>query len=126
MGLLVLNDMDNIVGQMFLILRNTKDEEENDLFADNMEFRDKVFARWLAFPHLLFVLIYVIWFMGGFQFAHPEDGWHTLLLWQPYSPIFFPIILIIWYCFCFLPQLKKYRCKICFEIEEEPEDAMVG
>ena len=62
-GLLVLNDMDNIVAQLYLLLRNKKSEDD-DLLADNVEFHDKVFARWLAFPHILFVVYYAMWFMG--------------------------------------------------------------
>lgn len=73
MGLLVINDMDNIFGSIFLILRS-KEEEEEDLLGDGIEHRDKVFARWLSFPHFFLVFIYTLWFMGAFQFSHPEKG----------------------------------------------------
>lgn len=42
-GLLILNDMDNVVGSLITTMRckpKEEDEEESDLFGDNIEFRD--------------------------------------------------------------------------------------
>lgn len=52
MGLLVINDMDNIFGSIFLMLR-TAEEEEDDLLSKGIEYRDLIFARWLSFPFLI-------------------------------------------------------------------------
>lgn len=65
-GLLVLNDMDNIIGSVFLILRNKAKEEDEDPLAENIEYRDKVFARWLTFWHFLVVIYYSFYFLGVF------------------------------------------------------------
>lgn len=80
-GLIVLNDIDNIIGNMFLILRNKRQEEDVDPLADNMELKDKVFAWWLTYWHLVLVVYYSLYFAGIYQFESPETGFPILALW---------------------------------------------
>lgn len=79
MGLLIINHMDNIFGNLFLMLR-TKGEKEDDLLNKGLERRDKVFARWLSFPHLILVVVYGLWFLGAFQYENPEEGLVIIVL----------------------------------------------
>lgn len=126
MGLLVLNDMDNIFGQLFQLLyekssgseeeeeKEEEDEEDGDLLADNTKPRDRVFARWLTLWHLFVIIFYGMWFTKIFQFENPETTLRQLILFQPYSPIVFPVILTIWYWICYLKCCAPLRCKCIF------------
>jgi len=99
-----------------LILRNKRQEEDEDPIADGMELKDKVFSWWLTFWHLLLVLYYSLYFVGVYQFETPETGYPIIALWQPYSPVFFPFIVAAWYCVCFLDRFENLRQKFtcCF------------
>lgn len=114
MGLLILNDMDNIVAQLFLVFQ-TKEEEDSDLFAENLKPRDKIFAKWLALGHLGLVIYYGCWFSGLFQYDDPEAALHVLFYFQPYSFQIFPFIVLFWYVFFYSKFCKCCRCRICYE-----------
>lgn len=122
MGLLVLNDMDNIFAQLFILQKPHKtkeevvegeEEEEGDLLADGVQQIDIVFSKSLTNPHLLLVLFYALWFTAVFQFNDPEQAISVLVWFNPYSIIVFPVILFIWYSICYFDACHFLRCK-CF------------
>lgn len=53
MGLLVLNDIDNIVSGIFMVYRDQKEEDDSDLLAEGREYRDRVHAKWLSIIHVI-------------------------------------------------------------------------
>lgn len=121
-GLLVLNDMDNIVAAIFMLQYDPTEHDESLKMEDKIQHRDKLFAKFLTFPYLLFTAIYTIWFLGVFQPDDPSVGFLTLILWNPYSIIFFPIICFSLYIFFYKKKCKKLRNKF-FKEEELIEDS---
>ena len=63
-GLLILNDMDNIVGALFQIHGDS--DKLGKPLEEKVKKRDKIFASILALPHLIIVLTYALWFLGLF------------------------------------------------------------
>ena len=115
-GLLVLNDMDNVVGVLF----NLQNSQDEDAFKEKIKRRDIIFAQVITFPHLVFVTAYSLWFLGIIEFSHPLFGQELLTIYNPYSYVFFPLIVLIfyvyWYCLC---CNVARLCKCCKEDDDE-------
>lgn len=109
-GLLILNDLDNLIGQLFIF----GEEDGGEDFMAKIRTRDKSYALILSFPHLLFVFYYMLMFTGVFQFEHPMKGLQTIIYWNPYSIYFFPPIVVLAYGLFFFDCLECIRCKCCF------------
>lgn len=69
LGLMILNDLDNIVGSLFIFIVGIADEEEVDLFNQ----KDRIYALSFTYPHLTWVLFYCLWVLGVYQLQHPPD-----------------------------------------------------
>ena len=88
--------------------------------------KDKVFAKTLTFPHLIYVFIYSIWIVGWMQPEHPRAALHLLFGWNPYSVLFFPPIVAILYCFVFWERFRKYRSWLIDEKDEDDKKAAIN
>ena len=71
-----------------------------------------MFAKILTFPHLIYTAIYSIWFLGYYQPDSPQIAFWILMLWNPYSAIFFPVITFLMYFFFYSDTCKKQRGSI--------------
>lgn len=111
-ALLALNDAVEIMGRFFLM---QLDEEIDDPMGEEVVYRDRVFARWLAFPHFIVVILYGLLFLGVFGAEKPLNGFTFAVYVQPYSIFGFPLFCVPWYCICYLDVFEKIRCAFCFE-----------
>lgn len=78
-GLLILNDMDNIIGVLFEFNKpdeDHKDEEEDEChsFSEHVAKLDRLFGLCIVFPHGFLVFYYSLWFLGMYEVGHPMNG----------------------------------------------------
>lgn len=101
-GLMILNDLDNIVGKLYVFMAGLEDDESFETCGKT----DRIFSLSFAFPHVLWVIFYSMWFLGIFQFEHPPTMFWVIIGIQT---ILIPIALIIWYAICFAPMFEGCR-----------------
>ena len=89
-GLIVLNDLDNIIGAIFVFNSGIDHAHEDEILIR----RDRQFGMAFSIPHMIWVLFYSLFFLGIFQGTQPVVVFKTILLVQSIS---FPIIFISWY-----------------------------
>lgn len=107
-GLLVLNELDDIVGYVFTKYAHIEGEDfVNEKLNDGVESQDESFAAVLSFPHFFFVGYYTAWIVGIVDWKHPLEGYDFLRYWNPYSIIFFPVVLCIAYVIYYKPWIKS-------------------
>lgn len=63
LSLLSLNNVDNVVGGLYLIVSGLKIEEKNDVII--LTKADHVFSLGFAVPHVLWVVLYGMVFLGA-------------------------------------------------------------
>ena len=70
MALLTLNDIDDIMAQLYAIVSGINfDQEEVTIHTD----LDYFFSRAFAIPHLIWVLFYSLAILGVFSIEHSPD-----------------------------------------------------
>lgn len=107
-GLLILNDLDNIVGKLYVFMAGLEDEET----LETCEGTDRIFSLSFALPHIIWVAFYSFWFLGIYQVSHPPSMFTAIMLIQT---VIYPILLIIWYIICFADCLNPCRQSFCLK-----------
>ena len=93
-GLVVLNDLDNIIGMIYVFNAGIDSLHEDDILIK----RDRQFGMSFSIPHMIWVFFYSLFFLGVFQGKQPVIVFRTILIVQS---ICFPIIFMTWYAVCF-------------------------
>jgi len=104
-GLIVLNDLDNIIATIFVFNTGIDGQHEDCLLID----RDRQFGMAFSIPHIIWVFFYSLFFLGVYQGEQPVTVFDNILLAQS---IVFPFIFLGWYAVCFAKPLEGCRTKI--------------
>ena len=125
-ALLCLNDLDNVATKLFT-MQLVEEEEENNEFAENMNKQDRLFAKVISMPNFIIALVYGLQFLGAYEYAHPLDGIEQISLFQPYSVLGFPIIVLptylLFFHYCCLGVRKNCSC---FDSQESNKNEESG
>jgi len=107
-GLLVLNDLDNIIGAIYLFVTDLSQEDE----VEGLNQSDKIYAMGFVIPHLTWVILYSLVCLRVISMDHPP----TMFWFLNYMQVFaIPFMLFLWYFVCFSSHLKKYRETGCLK-----------
>ena len=75
-GLIVLNDLDNIIAAVFIFNTGIDAEHEDDLLID----RDRQFGMAFSIPHFIWVFFYSLFFLGFYQLEQPVQIFRGILI----------------------------------------------
>lgn len=116
-GLIVLNDLDNVIGNIYSFNSGVDSQHEDNLMIR----RDRQFGMSFSVPHILWALGYSCWFLGLGQNPHPGNVFLIIFIVQS---VIFPIFIFFWYFICFSKVCKGCRQKLLgwlFDKENEAE-----
>ena len=71
LSLMSLNNLDNVIGALYLVISGLKVEGKNDMVI--LTKADQIFSLGIAVPHIIWVIIYSLVFLGGIPIQRPPD-----------------------------------------------------
>ena len=110
LALLALNDIDNIIAQLYQIISGINLEGQEVV---SLTRRDYMFSKVFVYPHILWVTFYSLCFLGIIPIEDPPSFIEFMISIQTLGTV---IVIIIWYFICYSNKCAKF-----FMSEEEVE-----
>ena len=110
LGLLILNDLDDIIGQLFQIRAGIKLEQQE---VEIHTRRDHFFSMNFAIPFIIWVIVYSLSFLHVFNITDPPGFIFAITSVQFLAAI---VLIPIWYVICYLKLIGPCIDK-CLDME---------